>query len=393
VTLVGARVAVDAASSKFADPVIRDGRIHFPATAPRDSETTFDLSGYLLLPGLLNAHDHLALNLLPRLGRGIYANASEWAREIYQPEASPLREHLAVPKAVRLAWGGIRNLLCGATTVCHHDRYEAAVFENNFPVRVVREFGWAHSLAFSPELRAQYRDHAAHLPFVIHAAEGTDQLAQSEIAQLEKMAVLGGNTVLVHAIGLAKGDVPTLLRRRSSLVWCPRSNLLTYGRTLTPEVLRSGIPVALGTDSAISAEGDLLDDIRAAVECGMSPAEVYAMVTSGAAQVLRLRNREGTLAEAAVADFVAVADEGQTPAEAILNLHPELVVIGGRVKLVSEKLAASGIVPGARSLQRIELEGKGMWRIDADVVSLHRVAAKVIGAECRVAGRRVFCSA
>ena len=42
-TLVGARVAVDAASSKFADLVIRDGRIHFAATAPRDSQTTFDL--------------------------------------------------------------------------------------------------------------------------------------------------------------------------------------------------------------------------------------------------------------------------------------------------------------------------------------------------------------
>ena len=245
--------------------------------------------------------------------------------------------------------GGRRASLCGATTVCHHDRYEAAVFENNFPVRVVREFGWAHSLAFSPELRAQYHDHAAHLPFVIHAAEGTDQLAQSEIAQLEKMAVLGRDTVLVHAIGLAKGDVPTVLQRGSSLIWCPRSNLLTYGRTLTPEVLRSGIPVALSTDSAISAEGDLLDDIRAAVECGLSPAEIYAMVTCGAAQVLRLRNGEGTLAGAAVADFIAVADKDQTPAEAILNLHPEMVVIGGRVKLASEKLAASGTVPCARS--------------------------------------------
>ena len=68
------------------------------------------------------------------------------------PDRSPVKEHLAVPKAVRLAWGGLKNLLSGVTTVAHHNPYEAAVFENGFPVRVVKRFGWAHSLHFSPDV-------------------------------------------------------------------------------------------------------------------------------------------------------------------------------------------------------------------------------------------------
>ena len=91
-----------------------------------------DLSGHLLLPGLINAHDHLEFNLFPRLGRGPYANASSWAADIYRPDASPVKEHLLVPKKVRLIWGGIKNLLSGVTTVAHHNPWEASVFAQHF---------------------------------------------------------------------------------------------------------------------------------------------------------------------------------------------------------------------------------------------------------------------
>jgi hypothetical protein len=59
-------------------------------------------------------------------GRGPYANASSWAADIYHPDKSPVKEHLLVPKAVRLVWGGIKNLLSGVTTVAHHNPYEAS---------------------------------------------------------------------------------------------------------------------------------------------------------------------------------------------------------------------------------------------------------------------------
>src|SRR5439155_11568458 len=108
------------------------------------------------LPGLINAHDHLEFGLFPRLGKGPYCNATEWASDIYRPEASPVREHLSVPKRIRLLWGGIRNLLSGVTTVAHHNPYDAA-FNSRFPLRVVKRYGWAHSLDFCTDVARRYR--------------------------------------------------------------------------------------------------------------------------------------------------------------------------------------------------------------------------------------------
>ena len=61
-----------------------------------------DLSGLQVLPGLINAHDHLQFSLFPRLGSGPYANATEWANDIHHPDRDPVRRHVHVPKHLRL---------------------------------------------------------------------------------------------------------------------------------------------------------------------------------------------------------------------------------------------------------------------------------------------------
>src|SRR5262249_15640887 len=71
---------------------------------------SLELPGCAIRPGLINAHDPLEFNLFPLLGSSRYRNASEWAREIYHPDRSPVREHLEVPKAARLWWGALKNL-------------------------------------------------------------------------------------------------------------------------------------------------------------------------------------------------------------------------------------------------------------------------------------------
>jgi len=297
----------------------------------------FDLDGLQVLPGLINVHDHLEFALFPRLGRRLYANASEWARDIYHPEESPVREHLQLSKRRRLLWGGLRNLASGVTTVCHHNPYEAA-FDQDFPVRVVSSYGWAHSLAFERDIRARFEATPSGAPFLIHAGEGTDDDAADEIFKLNELGVLTERTVLIHAVGFREDGWNLIRKAGSGVIWCPRSNLFTLGETLDRSALSSGVPIALGTDSPLTAEGDLLDELRAARVFLNHSLEDMA---SGAAQVLRLPPRPD--------DWIAAPAFGEPP---------ELVVIADRIHLIGPRLARSLPAHICREFHPLWIEGR-----------------------------------
>ena len=59
------------------DPACR--REHPPEYPPGP---TIDLQDYLILPGLINSHDHLEFNLFPRLGHGPYTRCGLGARHL-----------------------------------------------------------------------------------------------------------------------------------------------------------------------------------------------------------------------------------------------------------------------------------------------------------------------
>jgi cytosine/adenosine deaminase-related metal-dependent hydrolase len=389
VKLTGARVTLSATSAERIDLKVRRGWIQ-PFGSSTASGPELDLDGYLILPGLINCHDHLEFNLFPRLGRGPYPNATAWAQDIYHPDRSPVKEHLAVPKAVRLAWGGLKNLLSGVTTVAHHNPYDAEVFDNGFPVRVVKRFGWAHSLHFSSDLTSRYEASSKHWPFLIHAAEGTDESAAAEIRELDQAGVLSPRTVLVHSVGIDCDSLAILLRRQASVVWCPSSNLFTLSQTLRPEVLHSGLPIGLGTDSALTGQGDLSDELRVAMQAsGLAAEDIYPMVTTQAAHILRLKRGEGEIRENGIADLLAVRDSSQNPAEALQGFCPALVVLGGKIQLVANHLAARIDPLLTRHLQRIELPGRGVWLVNADVSLLRGVTEGILGTNFELAGKRV----
>ena len=387
--LRGARVALgpeEAAALDLETCGEKIQAIRESAKPPKGAEM-LDLGGHLVLPGLINAHDHLEFNLYPRLGRGPYPNAGAWARDIYKPTKSPIAEHLRVPKDTRLLWGGLKNLLSGVTTVCHHNPREEPVFDRNFPVRVLSQFGWAHSLEFSHNVAQRFELTPPDWPFILHLGEGVDAQARQEVFDLDEMGALDGRTVLTHAVGLNKRGLRLAKERGASLIWCPTSNLFLLGRTLTAGALRSGIPVALGSDSALTAEGDLLDEIRVARRVSRLPgAAIYRMVTSEAARILRLRGGAGSLVAGAAADLIAIPDDGRSPSEALMRTNgPALVMIAGKVNLIATELARH--IPG---LSRLSVEGRVDVLVRANVGRLRRQAEQALGGEIRLAGRRVL---
>ncbi|HSU59500.1 MAG TPA: amidohydrolase family protein [Bryobacteraceae bacterium] len=385
--LAGARVAISATDSVRADLAIRRGRVHFSA-AKRHNPRTLDLRGFLILPGLINAHDHLEFNLFPRLGRRHYENATAWAEDIYCPEEAPIRQHLQVPKHLRLLWGGVKNLLSGVTSVSHHNPYDPAIFERQFPVRVIKRFGWAHSLRFCSDVQERFRQTPSNAPFIIHAGEGRDAQARREIYQLDESRVLCSSTVIVHGVALEREDFALMKNRGSSIVWCPSSNYFTLGRTLSHEVVETGIPVALGTDSALTADGDFLDELAVAHRHA-NPCRIYSMVTDCAARVLRLTSGEGHIRDGAVADLLVVSDSGQTPAEALLSIQPELVIQNGRIKLLSFKMADRLSLWGLKGFEPIAVEGRAWSFIECPVSAAAEQVMRHLGSGLRLAGKKV----
>jgi cytosine/adenosine deaminase-related metal-dependent hydrolase len=332
---------------------------------------------------LINAHDHLEFNLFSPLGRGPYANATEWARDIYHPGRSPVREQLRVPLRVRLWWGALKNLLAGVTTVCHHNPYDAAVFGADFPVRVVRRFAWAHSLAFEPDLAARFRQAPSTYPFLVHCGEGTDRAARREVATLDSLGALDHRTALIHGVALTPASVELLRRRGASLVWCPTSNLNMLGRTVSRTVLHSGIPIALATDSALSAPVDLLDELRVARRY-LPAAKLYEMVTTAPAAILRLPP------SATRRDWIAVRSPSPAPPEALFDGSIALVVVAGRIRLIAPDLAGQLPCSVRRRFQLLSVENRPPVLVDADVRALRRAAAKHLGSDFRLAGKRVL---
>jgi len=340
---------------------------------------TLDLSGHRILPGLINAHDHLEFNLYSRMGNGPYPNAGAWARDVYRPNDSPIQEQLQIPKGIRLIWGGLKNLISGVTTVCHHNPRELTVFDRNFPVRVVKRFGWAHSLEFTPHVAKIFRATPEGWPFIVHLGEGRDRVTRREIFELDKLGALDSRTVMVHAIGLDRAGLKLAKERGASIVWCPSSNLFLFGRTLSDGVLSSGIPIALGSDSALTGDGDLLDEIRVARKAsGVSSAAIYRMVTTDAARILRLPG--GDIKVGGLADLIAIPETRRFPAS------PALVIVGGKVKLIAPSLARRMPKNGLHTLQ---VDGRGEFLVDANIPKLRAHVRGALGPDVRLAGRRI----
>jgi len=224
-----------------------------------------DLKDYFVYPGLTNWHDHLEMNLYPKLGTPPYKNYTEWMGDIYKPKESPLKEIESTDKDYRLIWGGLKNLISGVTTVYHHNPSRRVNRKKSFPV-YVPDIEWAHSLAVDKKFR--YRKDK---PFIIHAGEGIDDLAGGETKRLEELDLLHKNTFIVHGIS---ADADLVNSRDASLIWCPSSNLYMFNKTAP---VKSFKKVFLGTDSTLTGSPTLLDEMRVASQY-ISRNEIFEMV-------------------------------------------------------------------------------------------------------------------
>jgi len=325
--------------------------------APALGALEVDLSGYVIFPGLVNAHDHLELNHYPRTKfREVYNNAHEWGEDVNaRLNESPFKELRAYPLKDRLFIGGLKNLLCGATTVAHHGPPHKAMFRPDFPVRVLRKYGWAHSLHFNTdeEVVRSYRSTPKGWPWFIHLAEGSDEVAAGEYQRLKALDCVGENTVIVHGIGVNWQDLTEYAKPiKTPLIWCPSTNKYLLGTVKDTHYwfgaaipVGKGHDVAIGSDSRLTANGDLLDELKIVIQYygyrDLSNQSILSRVTEIAAKILQLPN-SGHLGLDAYADLAILKSKENAEIAVCDSLRTDLtlVVRGGTPQIGDPEMMA-----------------------------------------------------
>ncbi|MCH0564858.1 MULTISPECIES: amidohydrolase family protein [unclassified Streptomyces] len=361
-------LTVDAAGTVVENGAVavRDGVIAAVGTAAElrarfRADEEIDAGCCLVLPGLINAHTHLAMNLLR--GRADDVTLQEFLARVIPAEAELLSPR-AVAAAVRVA--AAESIRAGVTTALdmfwYHEAAEEALEPTGWrlltgptfmdvpdppdrrdyrgradwaracltarrPVRPgTRPVVFAHSAyTLSPDqltdIAGLARRHGALLH--LHAAENAAETASVVAAHgrrpvelLASLGLLGPDVLLAHAVDLTDGEVAALARAGTAVVHCPVSNLkLGCGIAPVPELLRRGVTVGLGTDGAVSSNTlDLLAAVRMASlvhKSGGDPTRVPArqavrMATVESARALGLAHELGSLEQGKRADLVVL---------------------------------------------------------------------------------------
>jgi cytosine/adenosine deaminase-related metal-dependent hydrolase len=182
--------------------------------------------------------------------------------------------------------------------------------------------------------------------FCVHLAEGVGAAAADEVAALDRMGLLSSRLIAVHGVGMDRDAIARFRASGAALVWCPTSNLFLFGRTAPPALL-DGVDVLLGSDSLLTGDGDLLDEMHLARRLGLLSDERLTEAV-GVTAARRLGLATPSLAPGAAADIivltkplleartedVALVIVGGIPRVARLDLVPALgaLAIAGRIR-------------------------------------------------------------
>jgi cytosine/adenosine deaminase-related metal-dependent hydrolase len=324
------------------------------------------LDGLILLPGLINAHDHLHLNAFGGpVCPGPYGHADDWVEAMRQRIAAPdFRKIRDLPEAVRAWHGALKNVLAGCTTVVHHDPGLRVFEDPDFPVHVPRRLGWAHSPSlagrYGPSLVDALRQAPAGRPFFIHAAEGVDARAHTDIEALEEADAVGPELRLVHMIGASEAQSRRARAAGAAMVWCPASSRHLFGRLAEVEPWARMGRALLGSDARLTGSRDLLDELALAAEAEVLDARQLMAMVGGLGAELVGRPEAGRLEPGAPADLVAVDDDAEDPARTLIGKRRadlRLVVVGGR-PLVSDPDLGEIFEAMAEPCERVRLDGR-----------------------------------
>lgn len=319
------------------------------------------LTQHALIPGLVNAHTHAAMNLFKGLADDL--PLMEWLNDhIWPAETRFVSQHF-VRDGTELA---VAEMLRSGTT-CFNDMYffpdETARVAHEAGIRatvglIVVDFPtiWARDADEYLAKAIEVHDGCRHLPLVqtafaphapytvsnapleriavcaeeldvrvhMHVHETADEVAQGRarygerpLQRLQRLGLLTPRLLAVHMTQLESAEPEWFAHFGAHVVHCPESNLkLASGFCPVARLLKNRVNVALGTDSAASNDDlDMLGEMRTAALLAkgvansaraVPAAQALRMATLNGAQALGLESEIGSLVPGKSADVVAI---------------------------------------------------------------------------------------
>jgi len=399
-------VPIEPAGALAGHAVIVDGG-RIVAVEPRASASErfeprshLELSHHVLLPGLVNAHTHAAMNLFRGIADDLQLDA--WLEQHIWPREARFVDEGFVYDGARLA---AAEMLRGGVTCCN-DMYffpeaSARAFLElglramlgapilDFPTAYAadadgylsRGLAIRDALKHEPTLSFSLAPHAPYtvgnatwekivvfarqldLPIQTHLAETAREVSASRddhgrgpLARLHDLGATGPQFIAVHGVHLSDDDMALLAAHGCHVVHCPVSNMkLGCGIAPTAALLERGINVALGTDGAASNNRvDLFSEMRVAallakVATGnpsVWPAQqALTAATLSGARALGLDGQIGSLVPGKQADLIAVDLSGSN-AEPCYDPVSHLVHAVGREAVTDVWVGGRRIVEG-----------------------------------------------
>lgn len=287
------------------------------------ADEAVDLSGHIVMPGMVNAHTHLFQTFFRGLADDL--PLLDWLRDCIWPGAEHIDPETAY-HAARL--GLLENLLTGATGVIDHQYVHPGVdghliddavcrAADELGVRLLLAHGWADRNYHDPlvedaataiaRTRATLERWDGHddgrirvelgplIPWGcsdeamrttvaaarswgrgthIHCAETREEVEMSlaerglrHVPWLEQLGVLGPDTQLAHSVWLDDDELDAIAASGAVVVHCPVSNMyLASGVARIIDMRQRGIPIALASDGPGSNNRqDMFEVLKATV--------------------------------------------------------------------------------------------------------------------------------
>ena len=291
-----------------------DQELVLKSTFERNGDLKINLPDTYAYPPLINSHDHLVGNWVPKAGKNHpYPTTDIWVEEMKTSssylERNKIWENdgkfqLHKGNARLLTSLGIyKNIFSGCNAVHDHAPNQIPSYYKSFPIEVPADYRQCHSISLGNwwggnTAREEWEATKGKMPFILHLAEGTNEKAKKAFGLFEKQDLLQSNTLIIHGIALKKDEIRKCARAGTSICCCPESNLFLIGRTIDIKAcIEYGVNLVIGTDSTMSGSPNILTEIKIFhnkfpdIPSGF----IFRCITENASRALMLNPKYGKL--------------------------------------------------------------------------------------------------